>query len=489
MICSDRSNNGRLGRSPRISPRSRSAACSPSRRPAPGWAAPPPHGYDLRYETDRGEFLFTLRFMPDGSKRAVRPVEPARPLAPQGRASQGHQAGPAVLVPSDCERVETIQSIFRSTQRRSGGLAAISSHLNRECVPTPRGPGWARIYSCEWRDSTVRSILINPIYCGDMVWNRRTDGRFHRIERTESGAGRPVERRNIHGARLVPNDRTDWVVVRDTHEPLVSEGRGGSLRRSGRVAIASPSRRPAQGGGFRGVGGWERSAGEVHPLRPGHLWPLRRPVPGRHSDEGPPASRWHKGQDAVLRLRQLHRQGSVGVHVRPRTPGLTRSLCGLAVLSHYRDLYGGIGGIERLAEAVRAHLGCEVRDVTKAVRMLDGQREQVDSKIAHLLDSMTPATRDLTEERLGELRRERRELEARRAELDRLTLRDAEVHDLVDEISDFLAGLGTHSTRAATSVGRRRCDGACGACASKGAPRSSRSGMCPRVEAAARRTR
>ena len=28
----------------------------------------PPHGYDLRYENDRGEFLFVLRHMPDGSK-------------------------------------------------------------------------------------------------------------------------------------------------------------------------------------------------------------------------------------------------------------------------------------------------------------------------------------------------------------------------------------------------------------------------------------
>jgi DNA invertase Pin-like site-specific DNA recombinase len=35
-----------------------------------GWwmGGVPPHGYDLRYENDRGEFLFILRHMPDGSK-------------------------------------------------------------------------------------------------------------------------------------------------------------------------------------------------------------------------------------------------------------------------------------------------------------------------------------------------------------------------------------------------------------------------------------
>ncbi|MEL7485416.1 MAG: recombinase family protein, partial [Planctomycetota bacterium] len=31
----------------------------------------PPHGYDLRYTNDRGEFLFTIRFMPDGTKQQL----------------------------------------------------------------------------------------------------------------------------------------------------------------------------------------------------------------------------------------------------------------------------------------------------------------------------------------------------------------------------------------------------------------------------------
>ncbi len=31
----------------------------------------PPHGYDLRYENERGEFLFVLRYLPDGSKQML----------------------------------------------------------------------------------------------------------------------------------------------------------------------------------------------------------------------------------------------------------------------------------------------------------------------------------------------------------------------------------------------------------------------------------
>jgi len=68
-----------------------------------------------------------------------------------------------------------------------------------------------------WTDSTIRSILVNPIYAGDMVWNRRTDARFHRISK-----GQAVDRESVHGARLVPNQKEDWIVVRDAHSPLIS---------------------------------------------------------------------------------------------------------------------------------------------------------------------------------------------------------------------------------------------------------------------------
>jgi hypothetical protein len=53
----------------------------------------------------------------------------------------------------------------------------------------PRNSQWSQIYRGKWTDTTIRAILVNPLYIGDMVWNRRTDGRFHRIS-----AGRAVDR-------------------------------------------------------------------------------------------------------------------------------------------------------------------------------------------------------------------------------------------------------------------------------------------------------
>jgi len=50
-----------------------------------------------------------------------------------------------------------------------------------------------------------------------MVCNRRTDARFHRISK-----GQAVDRESVHGARLVPNQKEDWIVVRDAYPPLIS---------------------------------------------------------------------------------------------------------------------------------------------------------------------------------------------------------------------------------------------------------------------------
>ena len=63
----------------------------------------------------------------------------------------------------------------------------------------------------------MRSILVKPAYAGDLVWNRRTDARFHQIRNRCA-----VERQSIHGHRLVPNAESDWLVVREAHPPLVS---------------------------------------------------------------------------------------------------------------------------------------------------------------------------------------------------------------------------------------------------------------------------
>ncbi|GAH73623.1 unnamed protein product, partial [marine sediment metagenome] len=184
-----------------------------------GWwmGGTPPYGYDLCYQNAEGKFLFILRFMPDGSKQLLDEKGNLIRTLARGESLNISKRDQAKLTLSDPERVKVIKRLFKMYAEQGKGYKSLADTLNREGVPAPRGPEWSYIYSGFWTDSTIRSILVNPIYAGDMVWNRRQDGRFHRISK-----GRAVDRENVHGARLVPNSKEDWIVIRDAHPSLIS---------------------------------------------------------------------------------------------------------------------------------------------------------------------------------------------------------------------------------------------------------------------------
>ncbi|MEM7602854.1 MAG: hypothetical protein AAF357_15765, partial [Verrucomicrobiota bacterium] len=72
---------------------------------------------------------------------------------------------------------------------------------------------------------------------------------------------------------------------------------------------------------------------------------------------------------------------------------------------------------------------------------LETDRENIDASIAAMLDNISTDTRDLIEQRIAVLRKQREGLRVRSAELDRLSLREAEVQDTVQELGGFIAGL------------------------------------------------
>jgi len=184
-----------------------------------GWwmGGAPPYGYDLRYESQSGEFLFFLRYLRDGRKEMLDQERETTRTLDRGESVAVSRRDRCKLVASEQARVEVVQRIFHSYTVEQRGFKAIADALNRDGVPTSRDSQWAPQYSGRWSVTSVRGILVNPVYVGDMVWNRRTDARFHRII-----DGKAIERRGIVGRRLEPNHEEDWIVIPGAHEPLVS---------------------------------------------------------------------------------------------------------------------------------------------------------------------------------------------------------------------------------------------------------------------------
>jgi hypothetical protein len=253
-------------------------------------------------------------------------------------------------------RLKALKEIFRLYVSEGRGFKAIAEALNRRKVATPRGPAWASIYSGHWTDTTIRAILVNPIYTGDMVWNRRTDGRFHKI----SGK-RASERRSVHGARLEPNDPSDWIVVKDNHPALVS-------RRVFEAAQQSRESRPTaaeQRGRARPSGGWNGSrsrfilSGLCQCARCGNRYQGFNRAKGERRVDGSVVKTFYYGCGGYIT------KGSSVCQMNPVRQEVLEEAVIDAVLKFYRP-YLEPSGTKALALAVQKEVGETSEEVAKA---------------------------------------------------------------------------------------------------------------------------
>lgn len=124
------------------------------------------------------------------------------------QAPYGYRIDPADkyhLLPDE-ETAPVVRRIFRLFLGGSS-RTAIAKQLNREEIPSPAAQKGmtdkSRTFTGLWNAETIRRILSHPVYQGDMA---------QQFTRTINY--------KVHKRRRV--DPEDWVVVQDTHEPLVS---------------------------------------------------------------------------------------------------------------------------------------------------------------------------------------------------------------------------------------------------------------------------
>ena len=110
-------------------------------------------------------------------------------------------------VPGDPLEVRVIQRLFERYASGRHSMLTLCEDLNSEGIPSPSGSDWNRF--------SLRTLLRNPVYKGDLVWNRTTQAKFFRFA---EGEIREVEKGRLRGK----NPESDWLVVPGSHEPLVS---------------------------------------------------------------------------------------------------------------------------------------------------------------------------------------------------------------------------------------------------------------------------
>ena len=390
----------------------------------------PPYGYDLRYENAEGKFLFILRFMPDGSKQLLDEKGNLIRTLARGESLNISKRDQAKLTLSDPERVKVAKQIFQMYAEQGKGYRSLAYTLNNEGVPTPRGPKWSHIYSGFWTDSTIRSILVNPIYAGDMVWNRRTDARFHRISQ-----GRAVDRENVHGARLVPNGKPDWIVIRDAHPGLISRRLFEQARqRLENHPKSIEQRQNNHGKTWNGKRSRFILSGLLKCGLCGNRYQGVTRTKGKRRLDGTQVKTYYYGCGGYIT------KGTNVCQMNAIPKDILEDAVIKMVLDFYRP-YLEKDGHRKLAEAVKMQVNFEGVELVAARQRAQTEQEKTGKIIDNLLDNITPTNREYIDRRLNELKQQRQQIEARIEELDRISLSQAEIDNIVSDSMQFLSGL------------------------------------------------
>ena len=389
----------------------------------------PPHGYDLRYENEGGESLFILRHMPDGSKQVLDDKSRLTRTLARGESLNISKRDSARLILGEPSRVTVVRHIFK-LYIEGRGFRAVAEALNAEGVPTPRGPAWSHIYSGQWTDTTIRSILVNPLYAGDMVWNRRTDGRFHKIV-----GRRAAERTPVHGARLVANPESDWIVIRGAHPALIPRR---VFEQARRLRESRPTSASQRGRSSRPVGNWQgqRSrfilSGLLECPHCGNRYQGYTRVKGKRRTDGSVVRSFSYACGGYIT------KGARVCQLNPVEQERLETTVIEAVLGFYQPY---VGNKRRLTKAIREATGAETQEVTSARRRILRENEELTRTINNLLDNITEGNRDFVDRRLVELRRKGEALQVQLEQLDGLSMSQAELQATAAEAMRFLEGL------------------------------------------------
>lgn len=162
----------------------------------------------------------TIRERTMGGRQALAEsgIQPNRALSPFGYhivtknekiegLYPGRAAGDYVLIEAEAHWVREIFRLYAG----SWSMSSIARHLNDHSVPTPKG-------GKEWRASSVRAILVNPLYMGKVVYNKslyQTDEEFtYRRDPSKKLKG---------GKRQVARPESEWTLVKTDLSPLVDQ--------------------------------------------------------------------------------------------------------------------------------------------------------------------------------------------------------------------------------------------------------------------------
>ncbi|MDP8239965.1 MAG: recombinase family protein [Candidatus Hatepunaea meridiana] len=386
----------------------------------------PPYGYDLAYYDGSGQYLCTVRFMGDGSKQVLDQDGNITRTVPKGERLQFTKRDKSRLVLGHPDRIKLVKQIFDWYVLEGIGYKSIADRLNQAGVPTPMGGRRRTSKEAKWCATTIMSILQNPVYTGDMVWNRLSFAKFYKIS---EGCVAPARKFPGHGPSR--NGQEDWIVHRNNHPAIVTRLRFDQVQKR-REATAKFGYANTYNVG-RGARSPYLLTGLIHCANCGHKWFGYTVNKGRRRKDGSNVKTLYyacggytsKGNSVCQRriVRKEWLESWVVDHIE----------------SLLKEHFGTPEGLKKIRRMVEDEISSMVPEIGEELDQVEIGILDIKQTISNLIENLTLTNREYVDVRLVELKRELNVLESKRLELEAAGVKKLEINRLIDQAVE-LAG-------------------------------------------------
>lgn len=133
----------------------------------------------------------------------------------RGEKSRANNEDYTRLIPGDKKEIEVIRRIFDCYVNRGMGYRLIARMLNQEGIPSPKNK--------KWNLCAIEFILSNEIYIGNLVYNKTSKAKFHRIIRTENGFEAQYKGKVAMIKMVRYKDKNQWIRIDGVIKPPIIE--------------------------------------------------------------------------------------------------------------------------------------------------------------------------------------------------------------------------------------------------------------------------
>lgn len=341
-----------------------------------------PYGYDREIVGPDGSVLYRIRFRAGGDRQVLDREGRHQSIYVKGQSLKkpGKECR-ARLVFSEPSRVAVVRDIFRWCID-GRGFKGIADELNRRGVVSPRGNLWSF--------TSIKSLLENPVYRGDIVWNRRSESKFYAVRNGRADRMRPTR----DSGRTEAMSKDDWIVVEDAVPPIVDR------ETWDRAQVLVKRRAEAKGGQGKQTNRWLLSGvlkcGECGST----FWGERKRkgrIPGR--------------ADVVTSYytcsgRRSYGESACPVSSHVKADDLESWVLGKLQRFVFADHDGVDEAVDRFVALARGENGHELD-----TRNIECELNEVNATVSALMVSIDPANLPLLNERLSQLRRRKEHLQ------------------------------------------------------------------------------